>query len=185
MNNKEFQEFLQSGKKPGEGQKKPHQRKVQHEGGLQISCVKWFRMQYPAFSTLLFHPKNEADGAHGKKIAINAAAGVVPGVPDLILALPAEHPSRNYYPCYCGLGIELKYGKTNNQSAHQKKFQKYWEGAGYKYALCRSLEDFMDVVNAYMEEVNPVAKEVVKGLYHLDDDTEWNKKRIDAIVGRK
>lgn len=122
MNNKEFQEFLQSGKKPGEGNAKPHQRKVQREGGLQISCVKWFRMQYPAFSTLLFHPKNEADGAHGKKIAINAAAGVVPGVPDLILALPAEHPARNYYPCYCGLGIELKYGKPITSLSTRRSF---------------------------------------------------------------
>ena len=45
------------------------QKKVQHEGQLQIACVRWFRLQYPAFSTLLFHPKNEADGAtSGKKI---------------------------------------------------------------------------------------------------------------------
>lgn len=63
------------------------QKKVQHEGQLQIACVRWFRLQYPAYASLLFHPKNEADGAtSGKKIAINAAAGVVPGVPDLILA---------------------------------------------------------------------------------------------------
>lgn len=43
----------------------------------------------------------------------------------------------------------------------------------------------MDVVNAYMEDANPVAKEVVKGLHHLDEDTEWNRKRISDIVGRK
>lgn len=66
------------------------QKKVQHEGQLQIACVRWFRLQYPAYASLLFHPKNEADGAtSGKKIAINAASGVVPGVPDLILALPS------------------------------------------------------------------------------------------------
>lgn len=68
--------------------KKPQQKKVQREGQLQIACVRWFRLQYPAFSTLFFHPKNEAE-SYGKKIAINAAAGVVPGVPDLILALPS------------------------------------------------------------------------------------------------
>ena len=74
---------------------KPQQKKIQREGQLQIACVRWFRLQYPAFSTLLFHPKNEADGAtSGKKIAINAAAGVVPGVPDLILALPSY---KEYY----------------------------------------------------------------------------------------
>lgn len=57
---------------------KPQQKKVQREGQLQIACVQWFRLQYPAFSTLFFHPKNEAE-SYGKKIAINAAAGVVPG----------------------------------------------------------------------------------------------------------
>lgn len=54
--------------------KKPQQKKVQREGQLQIACVQWFRLQYPAFSTLFFHPKNEAE-SYGKKIAINAAAG--------------------------------------------------------------------------------------------------------------
>lgn len=185
MNDKEYHEYLRTGKIPDSIQNKTQAHRVQREGGLQIACVKWFRLQYPAFSTLLFHPRNEADGAQGKKIAINAAAGVVPGVPDLILAIPAEHPERSYYPCYCGLGIELKYGKTNNQSAHQKKFQKYWEGAGYKYVVCRSIDDFIDVVNAYMEDANPVAKEVIKGLYHLDEDTEYNKKLMQKIAKKK
>lgn len=185
MNDKEFHEYLRTGKIPDTVSNKAQAHRVQREGGMQIACVKWFRLQYPAFSTLLFHPKNEADSGGGKRIAINAAAGVVPGVPDLILALPAEHPERNYYPCYCGLGIELKYGNTNNQSEHQKSFQKYWEGAGYKYALCRSLEDFIDVVNAYMEDANPIAKEVIKGLYHLDVDTEYNKERLRKLTGKE
>ena len=33
------------------------QKKVQHEGQLQIACVRWFRLQYPAYASLLFHPK--------------------------------------------------------------------------------------------------------------------------------
>lgn len=119
---------------------KPQHKKVQREGQLQIACVRWFRLQYPAFSTLLFHPKNEADGAtSGKKLAINAASGVVPGVPDLILALPSMKDGKTGIiyenpEVYFGLGIELKYGKTNNQSANQKRFQGYWQCAGYKYA---------------------------------------------------
>ena len=35
------------------------QKKVQHEGQLQIACVRWFRLQYPAYASLLFHPKND------------------------------------------------------------------------------------------------------------------------------
>lgn len=173
---------------PQENRKK---KKVQREGQLQIACVRWFRLQYAAFSTLLFHPKNEADGAtNGKKIAINAASGVVPGVPDLILALPSmkdgkigiisENPE-----IYFGLGIELKFGKTNNQTAHQKRFQGYWQCAGYKYALCRSLEDFMQVVNDYMKAAEVNAFEKVRSYHITNDDTEHNKKVLNKILKKK
>ena len=169
----------------------PKQRKVQHEGQLQIACVRWFRLQYPAFATLLFHPKNEADGATSpKRIAINAATGVVPGVPDLILALPSlregkmgiieEHPD-----LYFGLGIELKYGKTNNQTAHQHRFQGYWQSAGYKYALCRSLEDFIQVVTDYMRAVDANIYEKVRSYHHTIDDTEHNKQVLNKIINKK
>lgn len=170
---------------------KPQQKKVQREGQLQIACVRWFRLQYPAFSNLLFHPKNEADGAtSGKKIALNAAAGVVPGVPDLILALPSmkdgkigildEHPE-----VYYGLGIELKFGKTNNQTAHQKRFQGYWQCAGYKYALCRSLEDFMQVINDYMRGAEVNAYEKVRSFHLISDDTLHNKQVLNKIIKNK
>lgn len=167
------------------------QKKVQREGQLQIACVRWFRLQYPAFSTLLFHPKNEADGAtSGKKLAINAASGVVPGVPDLILALPSMKDGKTGIiyenpEVYFGLGIELKYGKTNNQSANQKRFQGYWQCAGYKYALCRSLEDFIKVVNDYMLSVDlGILKNITS--YHLsDDDTEHNKQVLNKIIKNK
>ena len=161
----------------------PKQKKVQREGQLQMACVKWFRMQYPAFSTLLFHPKNEADGAtSGKKIAINAASGVVPGVPDLILALPSLRRDSSDFPYYFGLGIELKYGKTNNQTARQKLFQGYWQSAGYGYALCRSLEDFMQVVQDYMFAAEANVYERVRSFHHSNDDTEHNKQVLDKII---
>lgn len=159
---------------------KPQQKKVQREGQLQIACVRWFRLQYPAFSTLLFHPKNEADGA----------SGVVPGVPDLILALPSYKNGKNGYfnkgtEIFYGLGIELKYGKTNNQTANQKRFQGYWQCAGYKYALCRSLEDFIKVVHDYMLSVDlDILKNITS--YHLsDDDTEHNKQVLNKIIKNK
>ena len=169
--------------------KKSQQKKVQREGALQIACVKWFRLQYPAFSTLFFHPKNEAESA-GKKIAINAAAGVVPGVPDLILALPSirEENIGDLSPhkaFYHALGIELKYGHTNQQSAHQKEFQAYWDAAGYKYALCRSLEEVMQQVNDYMQHVPLSAKQSVSMIYHSDPDTQANKKLLNKITKSK
>lgn len=167
------------------------QKKVQHEGQLQIACVRWFRLQYPAYASLLFHPKNEADGAtSGKKIAINAASGVVPGVPDLILALPSYKNGKNGAlnrgtEIFYGLGIELKYGKTNNQTANQKRFQGYWQCAGYKYALCRSLEDFIKVVRDYMLSVDYNILLDVKSYHLSDDDTEHNKQVLNKISKNK
>lgn len=167
----------------------PKQKKVQREGQLQIACVKWFRMQYPAFATLLFHPKNEAE-SYGKKIAINAAAGVVPGVPDLILALPSAReedigdlsPHKAYYHA---LGIELKYGHTNQQSAKQKEFQAYWEAAGYKYVLCRSLEEVMQQVTTYMHQAPLSAKQAVSVVHTSDPATEANIKLLKKIIKNK
>lgn len=170
---------------------KPRQRKVQREGGLQIACVRWFRLQYPAFASLLFHPKNEADGAtSGKKIAINAASGVVAGVPDLILALPSykmgKLPSEFETPqMYHGMGIELKFGKTNNQTSHQKSFQGYWETAGYKYALCRSLDDFIKTVKEYMLYADSSIYTAVCKHHATDADTEHNKRLLDKIRKNK
>lgn len=170
---------------------KPQQRHEQKEGKLQIACVRWFRLQYPAFASLLFHPKNEADGAtNGKRIAINAAQGVVPGVPDLILSLPSFREGRAaiaslHAEVFYGLGIELKFGKTNNQSAKQKNFQMYWEEAGYKYALCRSIEDFMAVVKEYMLAVPAPVSDAVIALHSLDPDTEANKKLLSKIAKTK
>lgn len=187
MDKKELFERL-SNERTGVAGDKPHQRKIQHEGGLQIACVRWFRLLYPKFSKLLFHPKNEADGAHGKKIAINAAAGVVPGVPDLILALPSSKLLKSEYIVipigFFGLGIELKYGKTNNQTDHQKRFQAYWEAAGYKYSLCRSLEDFMEVINEYMNGIPDYVKDSVTKL-QLDDINEHNKEVLKKICGKE
>ncbi len=182
MNKEQLQQLL-NGKM--EQEKKPHQRKVQREGGLQIACVQWFRYQYPSFAKLLFHPKNEADGAQGKKIAINAAAGVVAGVPDLILALPALTGIENDYDYIHGLGIELKYGNTNNQSFHQKQFQRYWEEAGYMYNLCRSLEDFQDAINSYMQHVPKITKEAICAIHYQDEETEANKKLLRMIARKE
>lgn len=166
------------------------QKKVQREGQLQIACVQWFRLQYPAFSTLFFHPKNEAE-SYGKKIAINAAAGIVPGVPDLILALPSIRYEENigdlspHKAFYHALGIELKYGHTNQQSARQKEFQAFWEAAGYKYVLCRSLEEVKQQVDDYMRHAPLSARQDVSVVYHSDPATESNKKLLNKIIKSK
>lgn len=69
------------------------------------------------------------------------AEGVTAGVADLLFL----YPSKGYH----GLCIEMK-TPDGKQQATQKAWQKAVEDAGYKYALCRSFEGFMDEINAYL-----------------------------------
>lgn len=165
-------------------EEKPRKHNFQREGGLQIQCVTWFRYQYKAFSKLLIHPRNEAGKPSSRKVAIDAAAGVVPGVPDLMLLLPSQEIVTDEPNVYFGLGIELKYGKTNNQSPAQKEYQRYMEAAGYKYVVVRSLEEFQKVVTGYMSSALFAYKERVHNLFGQDDDTASNKALLKRIANR-
>lgn len=170
---------------------KPKRRAIQHEGGLQIQCVSWFKYQYPAFAKLLFHAKNEAGGHNPKKVAIDAAAGVVPGVPDLILALPAVYEEEKqgdgytWVSSFFDLGIEMKFGKTNNQTPAQKEFQQFYEASGHKYVVVRSLDEFMSVVKDYMQHVPSDIIQKVKAVYDSDPITAANKNLLNKITNKK
>ena len=130
----------------------PARRKPRHqEESLQHLCVTWFRYQYPHLALLLFHPRNEHSEGRTRRIAIDASAGVVPGVPDLILAMPAwKHSDAQSLEMYHGLGIELKFGFTNRQTPAQARFQQMFEAAGYQYVLVRSLSQFQNTVADYL-----------------------------------
>ncbi len=111
-----------------------------NESKLQQSCVKWFRLQYPKLSRLLFSVPN---GSKRDKItaSILNAEGVVSGVSDLILLIPQKG--------YSSLCIEMKYGK-NKQSDNQKKWQAEVESVGNKYVVCNSIESFILEINSYL-----------------------------------
>lgn len=183
----ELREILSDGKKSGSN------RKVQHERDLQIQCVSWFRMKYPAFSMLLFHPANEtSEGV--KKLRMRAAEGVVAGVCDLILAIPSSWPvGTDRYDKYgkeiidmleySSLGIEMKFGKTNNQSAKQKLFEQYYKAAGNKYCVCRNFDDFKKTVDEWMTHVPNGIKAAIKSIYSAPDD--YNKQILKRITQKK
>ena len=110
------------------------------ESRLQIACVKWFRLQYPKLANLLNSVPN--GGARNAITgAIIKAEGAVRGVADLELNI-----SRGGWH---GLKIEMKTAK-GRQSAFQKQWQIDVEGQGYKYVICRSIEDFIDEINKYI-----------------------------------
>jgi hypothetical protein len=109
------------------------------ESKIQQTCVHWFRLQYPQH--VLFAVPN--GGRRGKvEAAIMKGEGVLPGVADLYLA----HPSKG---CH-GLFIEMKTEK-GRQSNSQLLFEEKITERGYHYAVCRSLDEFMNTVNEYLK----------------------------------
>ena len=110
------------------------------ESNIQIGCVRWFRLAYPALATLLFSVPNG-----GYRNAITAkvmkAEGQVAGVSDLILLYPNNH--------YHALCIEMK-AEKGRQSEHQKAFQKAVDDAGYKYIICHNFDEFRANVCEYL-----------------------------------
>ena len=134
------------------------QRKLQRheESRLQEACVTWFRLQYPKLTLLLFAVPN--GGSRTRRTIVRAGRvityspeiqqmkkeGLTPGVADLILLKPSSG--------YASLCIEMK---TTEKGSQQRESQKIWqqaaEQAGNKYVVCRTLEEFMKVVNEYLE----------------------------------
>lgn len=112
------------------------------EDNLQKSCVLWFRYQFPRYSKLLFAVPN------GGKRNIREAErlksqGVIPGVSDLILMIPKN-----------GLGslcIEMKI-EGGRQTINQREWQEQVEKVGIKYEIARSIDEFMNIINKYLNE---------------------------------
>lgn len=114
------------------------------EDKLQIACKYWFDCQYPKLKLLLHHSPNEGLlMKHDRDGAKRKAMGMRAGFPDFIFL----HPNR----FYGYLALELKSAK-GRQTDHQKEYQQVVEQNGGKYVIVRSLEEFMSVVNDYINE---------------------------------
>lgn len=111
------------------------------ESNLQMSCVRWFRLQYPEMAGLLFAVPN---GSKRGKVtaAILKAEGALAGVSDLLFLMPA-----GTCPYLC---IEMK-TKTGRQSPAQKEFQNNVEAVGARYALVRSFDEFVSLIRNYVK----------------------------------
>ena len=110
------------------------------ESKLQQLCVRWFRHQY--LNHILFAIPN--GGRRGKiEASIMKGEGVTAGVADLFLSAT----NARYYGFY----IEMKIGK-GKQTDKQREFQLKAEKAGYKYEVCRSFEQFIEIINDYLSQ---------------------------------
>ena len=110
------------------------------EDRLQIGCVRWFSLAYGDYARLLHHSPN---GGHRNvmEAAKFKQMGVRAGYPDLTLLVPRKG--------FHALFIEMKTQK-GKQSEHQREYQKELEEQGYKYIICRSVEEFIKQVDDYM-----------------------------------
>ncbi len=107
------------------------------EDQIQSTCFQWHWNEYPNERKRLFHvnqkAKNKIEGNRMK------AMGVVPGISDLI-----------YLSKYGTIFIEMK-TETGSQSDEQKEFEQIVTYLGYKYLICRSLEQFKQIILNYQQ----------------------------------
>lgn len=153
---------------------KPHYR----EQDLQIRCVRYFRVTYPEFAYLMFHPKNEEAG--GRERAVRAKKeGVQAGVADLMFMIPTQD--------YIGLAIEMKDKKSGRMRPQQKIFKRFFEAAGGKYVVIRSFEDFVSEVDKHMDDVTPIVWGDVHGVYQAieEDNKAEAKHQLEKLINKQ
>ena len=118
-----------------------------NEHSIQVSCVQWFAWQYPKYDKIFFAIPNggKRDGIIGKKIK---EEGGKRGVPDLFLSCARKVDGILYY----GLYIEMKTEKKSSRlSKVQKEFFEKAREEGYMCVVCRSLDDFISIINKYLK----------------------------------
>lgn len=110
------------------------------ESSIQSSAVQWFTNNYclkhhnPKF--LCFSVPNEAiQKMAWQQINTFKAMGLKSGVSDVIVLLEGKV-----------LFVEFK-AEKGAQSDNQKRFQEDVQALGFEYHICRSLEDFKELVS--------------------------------------
>lgn len=105
-----------------------------------ISWATWNTNRYPELKWLHHVPNG---GSRNKQEAVKLKQmGVKAGVSDLCLPYPKG--------AYCGLYIEMKYGK-NKQQDTQKEFLADMAEAGHFVATCYSAEEAIKVLEEYLK----------------------------------
>lgn len=101
------------------------------ESRLQRLCVKWFKLSYP--EAIIFAIPN-GGSRHLFEAKKMKDEGVLSGVADLQIITN----NKTFF-------IEMKTPK-GRQNENQKVFQSKVEKLGFKYLICRSFEEFQNIV---------------------------------------
>ncbi len=113
---------------------------IQQEAGLQKTCVSYLLMQYP--HVLFNHPANEGRRSFAYASWLRSL-GMKKGMPDIEIF----EARRGYH----GLFVELK-TTGGRLSANQEQMLGQLRQRGYDCAVCRSFEEFQNVINWYFGE---------------------------------
>lgn len=104
------------------------------EDQIQAKSYIWFHNSFPDQRGLLFSCPN--GGYRNKVEAMKLkSTGCVSGIPDLVYL----HKSGT-------VGIEMKI-ETGILSENQKRIHAIWEANGIKVYICRSFEQFQEIIN--------------------------------------
>ena len=106
----------------------------------QKSMVRWFGYEHQALRPLLIHVPNERQCSQRQGARLKAM-GVVAGAADLLLLVPNSQ--------FHGLCIEVK-TDTGRQRDSQKDWQQEVERVGYKYAIVRDIDQFIELISNYL-----------------------------------
>lgn len=106
------------------------------ESDIQQACVRWFRLAHPECLCFAVPNGGRRDAVTGAKLK---GEGVMAGVSDLVIVAEGKV-----------LFIEMKTRKGRQQES-QKEFQRRVETLGHKYIVCRSLDDFMEMVGDWVK----------------------------------
>jgi hypothetical protein len=98
-------------------------------------------MQYRSMADMLIAVPN--GGSRHPREALNLKKqGVLSGVADLLLLIKSPP-----FGCLC---IEMKTEK-GKQSENQQRWEESARKHGNKYVVCRSIEEFIQIINEYLE----------------------------------
>jgi len=118
------------------------------ESDIQIQCVRLFRLKFRHYADDLFSIPNGAKvggkvGRDGFPIGakILKAEGMTSGVADLQFAVPLHG--------FAGLFIEMK-SPVGSLDSEQRAFLKRRAALGYAVEVCKSTDEFIAVVTAYI-----------------------------------
>lgn len=118
-------------------------RRRREEEELQRTCIEWAGLmscRYPSLE-YLFHVPNGGKRTRGEAGKLKGL-GTKRGVPDLLLPFPGGG-------FYVGLAVECK-APDGRLSDEQGEWLRRFEEAGWMVGVCRTLDEFIQIVDRYL-----------------------------------